>query len=133
MMAEKHDLEKQLQDAPSELESLRELLRQRDAELKKKDARIGDLTDESFKLSEQAKATELRLKNFEEKSHERIQQQDCQINAQKDAITQANEDARLKPVEIGRLQKEPTKVSNDSNLVHGKVCIMTQELAGVFC
>ena len=133
MTAEKLALEKQLQETPSELENLRKLLLQRKAELKEKNARIGDLTDESFKLSEQAKATELRLKKFEEKSHERIQQQDCQINAQKDAITQVNEDARLKAVEIGRLQKELTKVSNASNLVHGKVCIMTQELAGMFC
>ena len=101
MTAEKHALEKQLQEAPSELESLRELLCQRDAELKKKDARIGVLTDERYKLSEQAKATELRLKKVEEKSQERIQQQDRQISAQKDAITQANEDTRLKAVEIG--------------------------------
>ena len=133
MTAEKLALEKQLQETPSELENLRKLLLQREVELKEKDARIGNLTDESFKLSEQAKATELRLNFFEEKSHERIQQQDCQINAQKDAITQANEDARLKAVEIGDLKKKLAKVSDAHNLVHAKVSIMTQELTGMFC
>ena len=133
MTAEKLALEKQLQETPSELESLRELLLQREAELKKKDAIIGDLTDESYKLSEQAKATELRLKKLEEKSQERIQQQDRQISAQKDAITQANEDARLKAVEIGQLEKKLAKVSDAHNLVHVKVCIMAQELTGTFC
>ena len=66
MTAEKLALEKQLQETPSELESLSKHLLQREAELKEKDARIGDLTDESYKLSEQANATELRLKKIEE-------------------------------------------------------------------
>ena len=133
MTTEKHALEKQLQEAHSELESLRELLCQRDAELKIKDARIGDLTDESNKLSEQAKATELRLKKIEEKSQERIEQQERQISAQKDAIAQANKDTRLKAVEIGCLEKKLAKVSGTHNLVHAKVSIMTQELTGTFC
>ena len=47
---------------------------------------MGELSDESFKLSEQAKATELRLKNVEVKFQERVQQLDLQVNAQKDAI-----------------------------------------------
>ena len=55
-------------ETPSELERLRELLGQRDAELKKREARMGELSDESFKMSEQAKATELRLKKGEENS-----------------------------------------------------------------
>jgi len=132
-MAEKRALEKQLREAPSELENLRELLRQRDVQLKEKDTRIGNATDESFKLSEQAKATELRLKKVEEKLQERIQQQEKQINAQKDAIAQVNEDARLKAVELGNLEKKLTKISDAHNLVHAKVCIMTQELAGTCC
>ena len=53
-------MEKQLGDTPSELERLRELLGQRDAELKKRETRMGELSDESFKFSEQAKNTELR-------------------------------------------------------------------------
>ena len=64
MTAEKLALEKQLQETPSELENLHKLLIQREAELKEKDAGIGDLTDEGFKLSEQAKATKLRLNFF---------------------------------------------------------------------
>ena len=120
-------------DTPSELEKLRELLGRRDAELKKMNTRMGELSDESFKMSEQAKATELRLKKVEGKLQERIQQLDLQINAQKDAIAQANEDARLKAVEIDDLEKKLTKLSDTHNLVHAKVCIMTQELAGKYC
>ena len=120
-------------ETPSELERLRELLGQRDAELKKRETRMGELSDESFKLSEQAKATELRLKKVEEKFQERVQQLDLQINAQKDAIALANEDARLKAVAIGDLEKKLAKVSDAHNLVHAKVCIMTQELAGMCC
>jgi len=115
-------LEKQLQEAPSELENLRELLRQRDAQLKEKDTSIGD-----------AKAAELRLKKVEEELRERIQQQDNQIGAQKDAIAQANENTRLKAVELGNLEKKLTKISDTQNLVHAKVTIMTQELAGTCC
>jgi len=122
-----------LGETPSELERLRELLGQRDAELKKREARMGELSDESFKLSEQAKATELRLKTVEEKFQERVQQQDLQISAQKDAIAVANEDARLKAVAIGELEKKLKKVSDAHNLVHAKVCIMTQELTGMCC
>jgi len=122
-----------LGDTPSELERLRELLGQRDVELKKREARMGELSDETFKLSEQAKATELRLKTVEEKFQERVQQLDLQINAQKDAIAVANEDARLKAVFIGELEKKLKKVSDVHNLVHAKVCIMTQELTGMFC
>ena len=120
-------------DTPSELERLRELLSQRDIELKKREARMGELSDESFKLSEQAKATELRLKTVEEKFQERVQQLDLQISAQKDAIADANEDARLKAVSIGELEKKLKKVSDAHNLVHAKVCIMTQELTGMLC
>jgi len=76
-------LEKQLGDTPSELERLRELLGQRDAELKKRETRMGELSDESFKLSEQVKATELRLKTVEKKFQERVQQLELQISAQK--------------------------------------------------
>ena len=94
---------------------------------------MGELSDESFKLSEQAKATELRLKKVEEKFQERVQQLDLQINAQKDAIAEANEDARLKAVAIGDLEKKLAKVSDAHNLFHAKVCIMTQELAGMCC
>ena len=120
-------------ETPSELERLRELLGQRDAELKKRETRMGELSDESFKLSEQAKATELRLKTVEEKFQERVQQQDLQISAQKDAIAVANEDARLKAVAIGELEKKLKKVSDAHNLVHAKVCIMTRELTGMCC
>ena len=126
-------MEKQLGDTPSELERLRELLGQRDAELKKRETRMGELSDESFKLSEQAKATELRLKTVEEKFQERVQQLDLQVSAQKDAIADANEDARLKAVSIGELEKKLKKVSDAHNLVHAKVCIMTQELTGMYC
>jgi len=126
-------LEKQLGETPSELERLRELLGRRDAELKKVNDRMGDLSDESYKISEQAKAAELRLKTVEEKLQKRIQELDLQINAQKDAIAEANEDARLKAVEIGDLEKKLTKLSDTHNLVHAKVCIMTQELAGKYC
>ena len=120
-------------ETPSELERLRELLGQRDAELKKREARMGELSDENFRLSEQAKSAELRLKKVEDKLQERVQQLDIQINAQKDAIAQANEDARLKAVVIGNLEKKLTKVSDAHNLVHAKVCIMTQELTGICC
>ena len=106
-----------MRKTPPELERLRELLGQRDAELKKREARMGELSDESIKLSEQAKATELRLKKVEEKFQERVQQLDHQINAQKDAIAQANEDARLKAVEIGHLEKKLAKVS-DLNTIY---------------
>ena len=99
-------------ETPSELERLRELLGQRDAELKKRETRMGELSDESFKLSEQAKATELRLKTVEEKFQERVQQLDLQVSAQKDAIADANEDARLKAVSIGELEKKLKKVSD---------------------
>ena len=126
-------LEKQLGETPSELERLRELLGRRDAELKKINDRMGELSDESYKMSEQAKATELRLKKVEEKFQERIQQLDCQVSAQKDALAQANEDARLKAVEIDSLEKKLTKLSDTHNLVHAKVCIMTQELVGKCC
>ena len=120
-------------DTPSELERLCELLGQRDVELKKRETRMGELSDESFKLSEQAKATELRLKTVEEKFQERVQQLDLQISAQKDAIADANEDTRLKAVSIGELEKKLKKVSDAHNLVHAKVCIMTQELTGMCC
>ena len=120
-------------DTPSELEKLRELLGRRDAELKKINDRMGELSDENYKISEQAKDAERRLKTVEGKLQERIQQLDLQINAQKDAIAQANEDARLKAVEIGELEKKLTKLSDTHNLVHAKVCIMTQELAGKYC
>ena len=120
-------------ETPSELERLRELLGQCDAELKKRETRMGELSDESFKLSEQAKATELRLKKVEEKFQERVQQLDLQISAQKDAIADANEDARLKAAAIGDLEKKLKKVSDAHNLVHAKVCIMTQELTGMCC
>ena len=120
-------------DTPSELEKLRELLGRRDAELKKINDRMGELSDESYKMSEQAKTAELWLKSVEGKLQERIQQLDLQINAQKDAIAQANEDARSKAVEIGSLEKKLTKLSDAHNLVHAKVCIMTQELAGKRC
>ena len=130
MSAARLALEKQLVETPSELEKLRELLGRRDAELKKINDRMGELSDESYKMSEQAKAAELRLKSVEGKLQERIQQLDLQINAQKDAIAQANEDARSKAVEIGSLEKKLTKLSDAHNLVHAKVCIMTQELAG---
>ena len=94
---------------------------------------MGELSDESYKISEQAKAAELRLKTVEEKLQKRIQELDLQINAQKDAIAEANEDARLKAVEIDSLEKKLTKLSDIHNLVHAKVCIMTQELAGKYC
>ena len=133
MTAERRALEKQLQETPAELEKMHELLSQRDAELKKREARMGELSDESFKLSEQAKATELWLKKVEDKFQERVQQLDHQISAQKDAIAQANENTRLKAVEIGSLEKKLAKLSDAHNLVHAKVYIMTQELAGTCC
>ena len=120
-------------ETPSELERLRELLGHRDAELKKREARMGELSDESFKLSEQVKATELRLKTVEEKFQERVQQLDLQVSVQKDAIADVNEDARLKAISIGELEKKLKKVSDAHNLVHAKVCIMTQELTGMCC
>ena len=126
-------MEKQLGDTPSELERLRKLLGQRDAELKKRETRMGELSDESFNLSEQAKASELWLKTVEEKFQERVQQLDLQISAQKDAIADVNEDARLKAISIGELEKKLKKVSDAHNLVHAKVCIMTQELTGMCC
>ena len=67
------------------------------------------------------------------KIQERVQQQDLQISAQKDAIAVANEDARLKAVTIDELEKKLKKVSDSQNLVHAKVCIMTQELTGTCC
>ena len=94
---------------------------------------MGELSDESFKLSEQVKATELRLKTVEDKFQERVQQLELQVSAQKDAIAYANEDARLKAISIGELEKKLKKVSDAHNLVHAKVCIMTQELTGMCC
>ena len=84
-------------------------------------------------MPEQAKATELRLKTVEEKFQERVQQLDLQVSAQKDAIADANEDARLKAVSIGELEKKLNFFSDAHNLVHAKVCIMTQELTGMCC